>query len=55
MDDPDQAVADQPTRIFVLDDHELVRRGLVNLMATTPDLVVVGEAAARPQRDRRLP
>jgi two-component system response regulator DevR len=55
MADPDHAVADQPTRIFVLDDHELVRRGLVNLMATTPDLVVVGEAATAAAALRRIP
>lgn len=55
MDDPDQAVAAGPTRIFVLDDHELVRRGLVNLMASTHDLVVVGEAATAAEALRRIP
>jgi DNA-binding NarL/FixJ family response regulator len=32
-------------RVFVLDDHELVRRGVRELLALEPDLEVVGEAA----------
>jgi DNA-binding NarL/FixJ family response regulator len=55
MDDPDHPVEPRPTRIFVLDDHELVRRGLVNLMSTTPDLVVAGEAATAAAALRRIP
>ncbi len=47
--------APPPTRIFVLDDHELVRRGLVGLMASTSDLVVVGEAATAEAALRRIP
>ena len=40
-------------RVFILDDHELVRRGLIDLLSTTDDLVVVGEAAtAAEARDR---
>jgi DNA-binding NarL/FixJ family response regulator len=44
-----------PTRIFILDDHELVRRGLVGLLESTDDLVVVGEAATAAQALRRIP
>ncbi len=33
-----------PTRIFLLDDHEIVRRGLRELFEAEDDLVVVGEA-----------
>ena len=54
MDGPDHPVT-PPTRVFVLDDHELVRRGLVALMASTPDLVVVGEAATAAEALRRIP
>ena len=32
-------------RVFVLDDHEVVRMGLKNLLAAEPDMEVVGEAA----------
>jgi DNA-binding NarL/FixJ family response regulator len=55
MDHPDHPLADQPTRIFVLDDHELVRRGLIDLMSSTPDLMVVGEAATAEAALRRIP
>jgi len=37
-------VADSPIRVFLLDDHEIVRRGLRHLLESTPDIVVVGEA-----------
>lgn len=32
------------TRVFLLDDHEIVRRGLRELLETEEDLTVVGEA-----------
>lgn len=35
---------ESPTRLFLLDDHELVRRGIADLLHTEPDLEVVGEA-----------
>jgi two-component system, NarL family, response regulator DevR len=33
------------TRIFLVDDHEVIRRGIVSLLRAEPDLEVVGEAA----------
>jgi DNA-binding NarL/FixJ family response regulator len=41
-----RAEAPPPERIRVLvaDDHEVVRRGLKQLLAETPDIVVTGEA-----------
>lgn len=33
-----------PIRIFLLDDHEIVRRGLIDLLTSEPDFAVVGEA-----------
>jgi two-component system response regulator DevR len=33
-----------PIRIFLLDDHEIVRRGLTDLLEAEDDFVVVGEA-----------
>ena len=43
------------TRVFILDDHELVRRGLVDLLGSARDMVVVGEAATAAQALRRIP
>ena len=43
------------TRIFLLDDHELVRRGLRDLLETEDDLEVAGEASTAEEALRRLP
>ena len=37
--------ATREIRVFLLDDHEVVRRGVADLLGAEPDLVVVGEAA----------
>lgn len=42
-----------PIRLLVVDDHTLFRRGLVALLATEADLVVVGEAADAGEAARR--
>ncbi|MFJ9037365.1 response regulator [Streptomyces sp. NPDC102406] len=36
--------ADHPIRVFLLDDHEVVRRGLCDLLDAQPDISVVGTA-----------
>ncbi len=41
-------------RVFLLDDHELVRRGLADLLNLEEDLEVVGEAANRAEAMTRL-
>jgi DNA-binding NarL/FixJ family response regulator len=38
-----------PTRLFLLDDHEIVRRGLRDLFESEPDLEVVGESGSAAQ------
>lgn len=43
------------TRIFLLDDHEIVRRGLRELLEGQDDLAVVGEAATADEALRRVP
>lgn len=54
MDDPsDQLTA--PITVFLLDDHEIVRRGLVDLLHSTPDIVVVGEAGTAADALHRIP
>ncbi|AFR48269.1 response regulator [Gordonia sp. KTR9] len=42
-------------RVFLVDDHEIVRRGLVELLESDPDLEVVGEAATVAQALARVP
>lgn len=36
-------------RTFLVDDHELVRRGIAELLSTQPDMEVVGEASTAAQ------
>ena len=31
--------------VFLVDDHEVVRRGLIDLLSADPDLQVIGESA----------
>lgn len=42
------------TRVFLLDDHEIVRRGVRDLLEAEPDLTVVGEASTGAQALDRL-
>ena len=41
-------------KVFVLDDHELVRRGIVTLLEAEPDVEVVGEAGTAAQARARI-
>ena len=43
------------TRVFLLDDHEVVRRGLRELLDAEDDLEVVGEAGTAEEAHRRIP
>ena len=40
--------------VFVVDDHELVRRGIVTLLEAEPDVEVVGEAGTAAQARARI-
>lgn len=42
-------------RVFLVDDHEIVRRGVADLIETAPDLTVVGEAATVDEALARVP
>ncbi|MHB1432462.1 MAG: response regulator [Streptosporangiaceae bacterium] len=42
-------------RVFLLDDHEIVRRGVKDLLEAEPDLVVVGEAGTAASALARIP
>ena len=60
--DPLIAVVDQHQRrspvtisVFLLDDHEIVRRGIGQLLETVDDIEVVGEAGTAAQAMARIP
>jgi len=42
-------------RVFLLDDHEVVRRGLADLIALESDMEVVGEAGSASEAMNRIP
>lgn len=42
-------------RLFVVDDQEIVRRGVIDLCATEPDIEIVGEASTAAQARARIP
>ncbi len=42
-------------RVFLLDDHEIVRRGLRELLELSDDIVVVGESGSALEAERRIP
>src|SRR5205823_13565683 len=44
-----------PVRVFLLDDHELVRRGIRDLLWGEDDLGVVGEASTAEEALERIP
>ncbi len=42
-------------RLFLLDDHEIVRRGIADLVGAEPDFEVVGEAGTAAEAIARIP
>lgn len=46
---------EQPIRVMIVDDHEIVRTGLRLVLEIEPDLLVTGEAASGEEFLRRLP
>ena len=57
MPDPSEAAssAPQPIRVFLLDDHEIVRRGIRELLEAEGDIEVVGESGLAEEAMRRIP
>lgn len=55
MDDSAESMTAEPIRVFLLDDHEIVRRGIADLLQQSPDIVIVGEAGTAAEAMRRLP
>ena len=42
-------------RVFLVDDHEVVRRGLADLLASDPELEVIGDAGSVSEAMARIP
>jgi two-component system, NarL family, response regulator DevR len=42
-------------KVFLVDDHEVVRRGLIDLLGADPELDVVGEAGSAAEAMARIP
>ncbi|WAX76466.1 response regulator [Streptomyces sp. KMM 9044] len=55
MADSERPGSDRPVQVFLLDDHEVVRRGVHDLLNDEPDITVVGEAATVEQALARVP
>ena len=51
----DNKSATAPIQVFLLDDHEIVRRGVRELLEGQPDIVVVGEADTAAAALARIP
>ncbi len=48
-------MADAPIQVFLLDDHEVVRRGVRELLESEGDVIVVGEASTAAEAIVRVP
>jgi two-component system, NarL family, response regulator DevR len=45
----------EPITVYLLDDHEIVRRGIKELLEAEGDIVVVGESGLAQEATRRIP
>ena len=52
---PDETGPAAKIRVFLLDDHEIVRRGIRELLETEGDIEVVGESGLAQEAARRIP
>jgi len=51
----EQAQGDAGIKVFLVDDHEIVRRGVRELLETEPDITVIGEAGTAASALARIP
>jgi DNA-binding NarL/FixJ family response regulator len=51
----DSASAEAQIKVFLLDDHEVVRRGVRDMLEAEPDITVVGEAGTAESALARIP
>lgn len=50
-----RTMTDVTVRVFLLDDHEIVRRGLAELLTSSGRCEVVGESGSALEAERRIP
>lgn len=48
-------MADEPIRVFIVEDHEVVRTGLTGLLQSQSDMELVGEAANLGDAGKKIP
>jgi two-component system response regulator DevR len=48
-------LTEQRVRVFLLDDHEIVRRGIADLLESDPSIEVVGQAGTAAEALARIP
>ena len=51
----EEHTASEPITVFLLDDHEVVRRGIKDLLEGEGDIIVVGESGLAQEAARRIP
>jgi DNA-binding NarL/FixJ family response regulator len=51
----EQAPGQPGIKVFLLDDHEIVRRGVREMLETEPDITVIGEAGSAESALARIP
>src|SRR5215207_2638502 len=52
---PNREISAMTIRVYLLDDHEVVRRGLRDMFESSGQLEVVGESASAQEAARRIP
>ena len=55
VSDPSTNGAREQIRVYLLDDHEMIRRGIRDLLESEGDIVVVGESESAAEATRRIP
>ena len=55
MTDEQQDAEKGPIRVYLLDDHEIVRRGIRELLESEGDIIVVGESGSAAEATRHIP
>ena len=55
MPDEPETTAAEPIRVYLLDDHEIVRRGIRELLESEGDILVVGESGSAVEATRHIP